>query len=168
MRAIAAIEANASSRTENGGSFSEGPVIASTEISWTINLSESTVSKTWLIKGDKHIKRWNVRCYVVLELSCTTFSGLGHARHLQISRIMPGCLYKHARLSRQTSFLQLRVLKLSRSYCHISYHNSAFHYDLPYKVVMDREYHGSGYGGGGLGGGGGYDGPHRRPFGRSQ
>ena len=29
---------------------------------------------------------------------------------------------------------------------------------------MDREYQG----GGGGGGGGGYDGPHRRPFGRSQ
>lgn len=30
---------------------------------------------------------------------------------------------------------------------------------------MDREYQGTGYGGGS---GGGYDGPHRRPFGRSQ
>ena len=30
---------------------------------------------------------------------------------------------------------------------------------------MDRDYQGGGYGGGG---GGGYDGPHRRPFGRSQ
>lgn len=80
-------------------------MIASTKISWTINLSESTVSKTWLIKGDKHIKRWNVRCYVVLELSCTTFSGLGHARHLQISRIMPGC--------RKYSTLQARALVAS-------------------------------------------------------
>ena len=33
--------------------------------------------------------------------------------------------------------------------------------------AMDREYQNGGYGGGG-GGGGGYDGPHRRPFGRSQ
>ena len=34
---------------------------------------------------------------------------------------------------------------------------------------MDREYQGGGYGGGGgAGGGGGYDGPHRRPYGRSQ
>ena len=31
---------------------------------------------------------------------------------------------------------------------------------------MDREYQGSGYGGGG--GGVAYDGPHHRPFGRSQ
>ena len=35
-----------------------------------------------------------------------------------------------------------------------------------HEVLMDREYQSSGYGGGG--GGGGYDGPHRRPFGRSQ
>ena len=49
----------------------------------------------------------------------------------------------------------------SQTHYHRGFHNGGI-----CKILMEREYQSSGYGGGG--GGGGYDGPHRRPFGRSQ